>query len=69
MYGDKINKWITVDEFCKKHPVFTMNRMRWLLFKRDENGLSAAVSRMSRRLLIDEDRFLEWLESHREGEA
>jgi len=37
------------------------NQLRWLLFNREENGLSAAVSGRS-RMLIDATRFFEILQ-------
>ena len=46
----------------------TMGTMRWLLFNRHENGLAACVSRVGRKsLLIEEEAFVEWLRSRREG--
>lgn len=44
----------------------TYRTMRRLLSKRNENGLSCAVMKIGKRVLIDADKFEEWLDSYRE---
>lgn len=51
----------TVPQFCAEHPAFTPGGLRWLLFHRETNGLDRAVVRVGRRVLIDVDRFFEWV--------
>lgn len=60
----------TVDQFCEEHFAFTRGGMRWLLFHRKHNGLDKAVVRIGRKLLIDLDKFFEWVDAQngREGE-
>jgi len=53
----------TVPQFCQRHPAFTLGGIRWLLFQRDTNGLQHAVVRLGQKILIDEARFFEWLDS------
>ena len=52
----------TVNQFCEANPAFTPGGIRWLLFNRDINGLEQAVVKIGRRVLIDEDKFFEWLD-------
>ena len=52
---------ISVREFCSRYG-WTENQVRWLLFHRATNGLSAAVFGHS-RLLIDAKKFFEVLRS------
>lgn len=52
----------TVTQFCQKYPAFSVGGLRWLLFHRDANGLTAAVVRVGRRVLLDEERFFQWLD-------
>lgn len=52
---------LTVDQLVQRHPAFTAGGIRWLLFRRDENGLDRAVIRVGRRLLIDEAAFFDWI--------
>lgn len=58
-------QFFTVTQFAEKYPAFSEASLRWLLFHREMNGLSAAVVQLGRRLLIDEVAFVEWLRQHR----
>jgi hypothetical protein len=55
----------TVQQLCKEHPVFTPGGIRWLLFHRQQNGLNdaGAVIKLGRKVLIDIDRFFQWIEN------
>lgn len=53
----------TVQQFCQEHPAFTLGGMRWLLFHRQNNGLDRAIVRVGRRVLIDVDKFFEWVDA------
>lgn len=59
---------LTVQMFVQKHPAFTAGGLRWLLFHRQENGLSRAVVRCGRKLLIDEEEFFSWLSEQQNEE-
>ena len=55
-----------IKQFCDRYPgAFTPHGMRHLIFHADDNGLreSGAILRCGRKLLIDEDRFLAWLDT------
>ena len=52
----------TVKQFSARNPAFSEGSLRWLLFNSRENKLDAAVVRVGRRVLIDEDRFFAWIE-------
>jgi len=58
---------VNVAQFCEQNPAFSHGSIRWLLFNRQENGLQSAVVRVGRRVLIDVDRFFEWLDAQSEG--
>lgn len=58
---------VTARQFCDRHQAFSSGSLRHLLFHRDTNGLSSAVIKLGRRLLIDEDAFFEWLERQEVG--
>ncbi len=55
----------TVKQFSKKHPAFPEGGMRWRIFHADKNGLtnSGALIRNGRRILIDEEKFFDWIRS------
>ena len=67
----------TVRQFSEKHPAFSQGSLRNLIFLADErhtskgkipgNGLSMALVRIGRKLLIDEAKFFEWVEQQQEG--
>jgi hypothetical protein len=43
------------------------NQMNWLLRNRHINGFDTCVVKVGRKVLIDESRYLKWLESHIEN--
>jgi hypothetical protein len=56
---------LTVKQFSESHPSFPVAGLRWQIFHEDTNGLreAGAILRMGRKVLIDEDRFFNWLDS------
>lgn len=58
----------TVKQFCSKYPAFTEGGLRDRIFYADSNGLKkfGAILRNGRRILIDEEKFFQWL---RENQA
>jgi len=64
-------KLATVKQFAFENPAFSEASLRWLLFKSDENGLakSGAILRNGRRVLIDAEKFFQWLASRQQSAA
>jgi hypothetical protein len=58
---------LTVSQFCIKHSFISQGGLRFQIFDADSNGLSSfgAIIRMGRKVLIDENRYFEWVESLR----
>lgn len=56
---------ITIDALAKRGP-FSESSLRWMVFQEASNGLrdTGAVIRLGRRVLIDIDRFDDWLTQH-----
>ena len=64
----------TIHLFSERHPIFTPSALRNLVFKAEErdgangkipgNGMleAGAIVRIGRKVLIDEDRFFEWVD-------
>ena len=54
---------LTVKQFNEKHPAFPIGGLRHRIFHEDQNGMSTAgvLVRNGRRVLIDEERFFDWL--------
>lgn len=67
----------TVRQFSQAYPAFSEASLRWLIFCAKSrqtskghipgNGLSSALIKVGRRILIDEVRFWEWIDDHRES--
>lgn len=70
---------LTVRQFSEKHPAFTQGSIRQLIFRSRSrqtsrgnlagNGLNVALVRLGRKVLIDEVKFFEWLDSQQRGDA
>ncbi|MPS93205.1 MAG: hypothetical protein E2583_05850 [Comamonas sp.] len=69
--------WLTVAQFNVKHPAFSENALRALIFAAKPrvaavrngvetvlpgNGLAVAIRRIGRRVLINENEFLNWVD-------
>ena len=54
---------LTVKQFNQKHPAFPIGGLRHHIFHEDQNGMKAAgvVVRNGRRILLNEERFFDWL--------
>lgn len=62
---------VTVKQLCELQPALTEGGVRWDLYNQQRNGLakSGAIIRRGRRILIDPERYLGWLESRSEVSA
>ena len=62
-------QYLTIKQLTTRFPAFSEGALRWIVFQANENGLtdSRALLRIGRKLVIDVDRFVVWLESHRES--
>jgi hypothetical protein len=57
--------YLTANQFCEKHPAFTIGGIRALIFNEHQNRLakSGAIVRIGRKVLIDETKFFAWVAS------
>ncbi len=55
----------TVNQFCTRHPAFTVGGMRHIIFNEKTNGLaeSGAIVRIGRKITINEGKFFDYLEN------
>ena len=60
------SRLLTVRQVWETYPAFTEGSLRWLLFHRKTNGLAVAVRKIGKKLLLDEELFLQWVEQHSE---
>ncbi len=62
--SNKAPKLKTVPQFCESHPAFTVGGIRHIQFTLgDDLAKAGAVIRFGRKLLIDEDLFLDFVRS------
>ena len=56
---------LTVKQFVNKDQAFTEGGIRFQIFNEKTNGLkeSGAIVRMGRKVLINEEKYFQWLES------
>ncbi len=59
---------LTVNQFADKHPAFSVGGLRWQIFNSASNGLDAseAIVRLGKRVLIDEERYFQWIDGQQE---
>lgn len=62
-----MTKYLTVNQMAEKCPAFSSNSLRYHIFNETKNGLDKAIKRIGRKVLINEDLFFEWIESHDGG--
>lgn len=58
---------LTVRDWTKRHRWPSEGGIRHLIFNAAENGASAWIRRVGRRVLIDEAAFFAWVEARNEG--
>lgn len=54
---------MTIRQTADRYPAFTEGSLRWLVFNKDRNGFSTCVRKIGRRVLIDEQAFVAWIDS------
>lgn len=68
---------LTVRQFSERHPAFSQGSLRNLIFLSKArktsrgmlsgNGLDKALIRLGKKILIDEQRFFEWLDTQNDS--
>jgi hypothetical protein len=56
---------IPVTKWVDHHDWPSIGGIRYLVFNEHANGFAHCIIRIGRRVLIDENKFFEWAESHR----
>ncbi len=57
--------FVSVKQLADRQPALTTNGIRHVIFNKEKNGLdkSGAICRIGKKLLIDEAKFIEWIQS------
>ena len=63
--------YLTVNQFTAKHTAFTNGGLRAWIFNSNTNGLkeSGAIVRIGSKVIIDESKFMGWIESQNKAVA
>lgn len=57
-------RYIPVPDWNKYHPWPPLGGLRNLIHKKDENGFDKVVKKVGKRVLIDEQAFMEWVNNN-----
>lgn len=49
----------TIEQFCQRHPAFTLGGIRHIRFHEEENGFAKAFVQIGRRVYVNEEVFFE----------
>ena len=60
-------RYIPVNQWNEHHSWPSAGGLRHLIFNAKENGFDSVISRVGRRVLINEQEFFRWVDSHRES--
>jgi len=58
-----LTKYLTPKQIMDKYPYFSTNKMYLILARREINGLKEAITKVGKRLLINEELFDVWFKS------
>lgn len=59
--------FLTVKQASEQYPAFSQNSLRWIIFNSKLNGAAAFIRRVGRKILIDNDAFVAWIDGHKEA--
>ncbi len=58
---------MTIKQIAEFYTIFTVKSLRWLLYHRNENGLSKCVLKVGRRIFIIQEELDQWLLNQKES--
>jgi hypothetical protein len=58
--------FLTVKQTAKNFPAFSENSLRWIIFNSKLNGATSFIRKVGRKILIDDDGFVGWIDGHKE---
>ena len=62
-----MTQFLTVRQLSEKYPAFPQGGIRHLIFHSETNGFDSVITRVGRKVLIDEGAFLEWVKSKKDS--
>ena len=61
----KNKRLVTVSQLPELYPSFTIGGIRHLIFFEKENGFSSCIRRVGRKILIDCEKFEQWVDNQK----
>ncbi len=58
--------FLTVRQASDKYPAFSEASLRWIIFNSKHNGATAFLRKVGRKVLLDEDGFVAWVDGQKE---
>lgn len=58
--------FLTVRQTAEKHPFNSENSIRWIVFNSKTNGATAFIRKVGRKILIEEEGYLAWINNQKE---
>lgn len=58
-----MSNFLTVKQLAEKHPAFSESSLRYHIFNEKMNGLDKCLRRIGRKVLIEENSFLGWVDA------
>jgi hypothetical protein len=65
MSESTLDDYLDIQSFIKQHPQFRASQIRWMIVKKDENGIQPCLKRLGRRIYINVPKFLAWVNDTR----
>lgn len=56
--------YLRVKDIPDKYPAFSQSSIRWVIFNAGTNGFDKVIRKVGRRVLIDEESFVAWIEGN-----
>lgn len=67
--NNKSPRLLTIAQFASEHSWPSQGSLRFLIFNERTNGFSSVVRRVGKRVLIDEQKFFQWVEKLNEVQS
>jgi hypothetical protein len=58
---EKVKKYLTVPQLAERHPAFSASAIRHLIFDAKRNGFDSVISRVGKKLVLEESAFENWV--------
>lgn len=61
---EALRVYLTPRQLADKYKAFTESSVRYIIFHSETNGFKKCLKRIGRKILIDENLFIQWVDQH-----